>query len=162
MQLLLLMKTLPDDQDAMEAELASYAAHAISTARRQGSGDENDSLISIEERITSFDNRAAQETLSYVRAGIKELRSPFNCIGQVSAAVSSRGSDEDLVEQNSVDSSDDLSESARLRRDLYLQQEMTQSPAIDNSNWMDGGPPFAEQPPRPRPVDHLDETTPLV
>ena len=78
-QLLLLMKTLPRDQDAMEAELASYAAQAISHATA-AARDEEDPPVTIQERMTSFDGVAAKETLIYVRAGmIQELRSPFCC-----------------------------------------------------------------------------------
>lgn len=74
-QLLLLMKTLPKDEDAMEAELARYAKEQINLCRRR---EEDDSLISIEERMTSFDGTAAKETLKYVRQGIREIRPPFD------------------------------------------------------------------------------------
>jgi len=93
LQLVLLSKTLPVDQDTMEAELARYAKQAM--ARDNDGGgildepndnndhapldnthdrDLNESLISIEERMTSFDDQAARQTLLYMKQGIQELR----------------------------------------------------------------------------------------
>jgi len=75
-QLMLLTKTLPRDQDAMESELASYAQAQMSLVP----SDPNTSLISIEDRITSFDGRAAIETIDYMRQGLQELHiRPFQC-----------------------------------------------------------------------------------
>ena len=84
-QLLFLMKTLPQDQDAMEAELASYAKQAIRDAKLP----DDESLISIEERMTSFDDVAAKETIQYVREGLQELR-PFQACGRIDEISSSK------------------------------------------------------------------------
>jgi hypothetical protein len=96
------MKTLPRDQDAMEAELAQYAARALSAAANTAPRDDDDkddtSLISIEERMTSFNDVAAQETLVYVRQGIQEFRSPlFHCNATAASSVSpsEKGDDDD-------------------------------------------------------------------
>ena len=138
MQLLALAKTLPHDQDKMEAELATYAAAAAQSLKQQfQEGDENQgidliktdlfhdegyvslrvsseadnllqpqfneeepqtpstwmsrerpslqrirsatadecetSVVSIEERITSFDNQAARQSLIFMQQGIREI-----------------------------------------------------------------------------------------
>jgi hypothetical protein len=133
-QLLLLVKTLPRDQDAMEAELAQYAAHAMQShvpaneplmslsttpplvsshpmyGRENGNGslecyEDEVPLTTIAERMTSFDDIAAKETLMYVQAGIKEL-SPFRCRDRRSlddGGLSSRNSEVDLDDENDGD-----------------------------------------------------------
>jgi translation initiation factor 4G len=90
-QLLLLAKTLPKDQDSMEAELASYAQEAIarqnqpvsialySQATYRDDHDDgsamNESIeVSIEDRMTYFDGTAARQTLHYVKEGVEELK----------------------------------------------------------------------------------------
>lgn len=67
------MKTLPEDQDAMEAELEHYVRNAIID------DDDSTSIVSIEDRRQSFDMIAVRETMTYVRQGIQELRPPFRC-----------------------------------------------------------------------------------
>lgn len=85
-QLCFLAKTLPRDQDAMEAELAQYAASEINRANG-GDGREsvcsvydddntvagNESLVSIEERMRSFDADAAKETWSFLGESFREI-----------------------------------------------------------------------------------------
>ena len=82
LQLLLLVKTLPADQDAMEAELASYAEQAMRAEpqanNRRTESTDSDTIISIDERRLAFDNVAAQQTLEYMREGFKEIREEFN------------------------------------------------------------------------------------
>jgi hypothetical protein len=175
LQLLLLMKTLPEDQDKMEAELASYAANAIATARKRPSScDENESLVSIEDRITSFDSTAAKQTLSYVRAGIQELRSPFQC-----GTLESDREEED--EEESLGSRDDKSSGAeeedsstlaekkksdmfltptQQRQKMFLQQE-AESIVIDNTQWTDETL-LTPQPQSFHPIGAIDESAPLL
>jgi hypothetical protein len=84
-QLLLLMKTLPQDQDAMEAELDSYVRNIMATTTTNNNNSyglddsSSSSLVSIEDRRTFFDMNAARETVEYVRQGIQELRPPLSC-----------------------------------------------------------------------------------
>ncbi|CAB9511802.1 Eukaryotic translation initiation factor 4 gamma [Seminavis robusta] len=97
LQLCLLAQYLPQDQDKMEADLAHYAASAMATTpaapntpgdRSYGSASMDDysldhpesgrsldevSLVSIEDRITSFDGTAARESISFLKKGVKEL-----------------------------------------------------------------------------------------
>jgi len=128
-----LAKTLPDDQDAMETELAKYAEQVMASARQQVSNGgilinsanaENDddttgkltssiqlagsilmedddaslSIVSIEDRITSFDQTAARESFKYIKEGLAEIKEEikhaplFHC-GVVEDAVSSSSSD---------------------------------------------------------------------
>ena len=98
-QLVWLAKSLPVDQDTMEAELAVYAQAALQFQQTQqqqqqrnaiatpalAAAEDNDtiaaatvddSIVSIEDRIISFDGVAAQQTLAYVRQGIQEMN-PF-------------------------------------------------------------------------------------
>jgi len=119
-QLLLLAKTLPKDQDAMETELALYAEEAL---RRTRHSDETVSLMSIEEPFTSFDGGKARETYKYMRQGFKEFREEvqnkfFHC-GEIESS-----SEE---EENSVDREDIFR-----RRDLWRrQQEQQQNASLD-------------------------------
>jgi hypothetical protein len=78
--LLILAKTLPEDQDAMDAELARYAESKISADQGENANLLNDdshffdddatlgeeSITSLEERMTSFDANAAQESLTFL------------------------------------------------------------------------------------------------
>lgn len=173
LQLLLLMKTLPEDQDKMEAELASYAANAISTARKRPSScDENESLVSIEDRITSFDSTAAKQTLSYVRAGIQELRSPFQCGTQneserededdeeSAGSKSSYGADEDDSALDEKKKSETFLTPTQQRQKLFLQQE-AESTVIDNTQWTDETL-LTPQPQSFHPIGAIDESTPLL
>ena len=87
-QLALLARTLPKDQDSMEAELASYAKAAMERcnvplpssnfsvpSHLEEHDDGNDSIeVSIEDRMTYFDGTAAKQTLLYVKEGMEEFR----------------------------------------------------------------------------------------
>jgi hypothetical protein len=86
-QLLFLIKWLPKDEDAMEAELASYAQKAISG--QSAKVDDDEAILSIEDRIASFDGRAAKQTILYVQEGLKELSeelNPFRICGDDASA----------------------------------------------------------------------------
>lgn len=98
-QLCCLAQSLPHDQDKMEAELAHYAASAMAATTPsaglefvgfEGSGlpvtysetpdrpesskslDEH-TLLSIEDRMTTFDGTAARESLSFFQKGMSEI-----------------------------------------------------------------------------------------
>lgn len=102
--LIILAKTLPNDQDAMDAELERYAASKISNATiGGGTGNEilptafvdelhqgthieraisnfddmtlagEESIISIEDRITSFDASALQESWTFIGGALREI-----------------------------------------------------------------------------------------
>ena len=150
LQMLCLMKTLPGDQDSMEADLAKYAMErAKSLSRKQSDQDLNEQqsiscktengynddspekrnqssnsvvplLVAVQERINSFDNVAAQQTIQYVRAGMQELQfSPFGChINGGENAPSSPSSNDD-GETRKVGTSTDA------RRALWLDQVVT-------------------------------------
>lgn len=110
MQLLFLARTLPKDQDNMEAELAQYAQAAMNNRKDI---EESESLISIEERMTAFDSVAARETLDYVRQGFQELRAEV-VSGSFFHCNDPETSDED---DEKVDQEDIFR-----RRDLWLRQ----------------------------------------
>jgi hypothetical protein len=139
-QLLFLAKTLPRDQDKMEAELASYAKQAM--ARLQP--DEDDSVVTLEERMTSFDGVAAQESLVFMREGFKELRQevggkliPFHCGGK---------------SEDSSSEDDEASDASGLlqRREMWLHQQMQAHSNQSSEEFGLGG------------QRHPSETTPLI
>jgi len=94
-----LARTLPVDQDSMEAELASYAKQALAT-NGQVPSTLDDSLVSIEDRMTSFDGTAVKQSFMYVREGIKEIKMemtgssllPCHCVELESSSGSDDGS----------------------------------------------------------------------
>lgn len=74
---MILGKTLPEDQDAMEKELSSYA-NTITCGHSRDSNvsfDDDDltSVVSIEERMTAFDQHAALESFKFVESAIMEI-----------------------------------------------------------------------------------------
>lgn len=101
--LIVLAKTLPNDQDAMDAELERYAASKINSANSSEIGNEvlpttmvdeinhgsnlervmtnfddmtlagEESIISIEDRITSFDASALQESWTFIGGALREI-----------------------------------------------------------------------------------------
>jgi hypothetical protein len=108
-QLCYLANSLPHDQDKMEAELARYAEMRLAPtptsaaawpgspiaekmAFEEGGGEkpssaksifsDDDTLVSIEDRMTSFDVTAARESISFFQKGMRELHfSPDFCAG---------------------------------------------------------------------------------
>lgn len=74
LQLLLLARTLPHDQDAMETELAKYAESRMQEKRIPYTADEEDSIVSIEERMTSFDAGAARQSIRFMGEAFREIR----------------------------------------------------------------------------------------
>lgn len=84
----------------MEAELASYAEEAISGERRSVVADEDEDMVSLDDRLASFDGKAAQQTIMYVREGLKELSeelNPFRICGE-DASTSDDGKDNSFMD----------------------------------------------------------------
>ena len=175
-QLLLLMKTLPRDQDAMEAELARYAAQAIGNGGANktnlrvmdGVAQDNESLVSIEERMISFDNIAAQQTLGYMRAGWQELRSPLLLCqpggdGGSSGSSSEHASSHSLNQQQRLDDDDDP---ATIRRKLWMQQDSFEVQNDGRNDKDDSDVQWTDEtllvPELPPTREHPDETTRLL
>ena len=135
----------------MEAELASYAKAALQQQKTQQKAvtsptlavvEDNDtiaaatvdeSIVSIEDRIISFDGVAAQQTLAYVRQGIQEMN-PFQQCG-VSMSSSHTGAGEDSGSDYYCDDDDDdegLSSGQRTpQHENWLQQQQQQQPDND-------------------------------
>jgi hypothetical protein len=66
----MLAKTLPRDQDTMESELAQYAEARLQQIEII---DEEGSIVSIEERMTSFDAGAARESIHFMGEAFREI-----------------------------------------------------------------------------------------
>lgn len=95
--LLALMITLPRDQDAMDAELKEYSEYMIKscTGTSKGTDDavEDDmenstvaegsivSIVSIEERMTSFDGSAARESIGFLGDAFREIGEEMSNFG---------------------------------------------------------------------------------
>lgn len=142
-QLLFLAKSLPKDQDLMEAELARYAEMAVRNNLENGKsngqtdalpllsldgrGDDDGSmaasLLSIEERMTSFDGAAARQSLQFMRLGIRELSEEVRHLGHFDKCcdVGSQSSfcdDEEITEGDFM-----LDEDMQQRRRLWMQHQ---------------------------------------
>ena len=103
LQLVFLSRTLPQDQDAMESELAAYAMLAMGDVPEPPlpAGLDESMEVSIQERMNHpFDDQAARGTLIYVKQSLSELAHEitdnrlFQCVVRCDAASSS-DSDED-------------------------------------------------------------------
>jgi MFS family permease len=160
LQLLFLMKTLPRDQDAMESDLAAYATQksialsrpvsdqelsspkpSFSYNENSGSSADNIStssnesvlplLVTMQERMNSFDNIAAQQTIQYVRAGMQEIQfSPFHC---KDARSSSPSSNEENDEINTWKLDHSIDAPAHVRRALWYDQDSS-IPSVNNDS----------------------------
>ncbi|KAL7532930.1 hypothetical protein ACHAWF_004288 [Thalassiosira exigua] len=93
-QLALLAKTLPADQDRMEAELATYASSSLDigqygsiadTGRSDKSYSEDVdgdlSLFNIENQASSFDAIAARQSLVFLGDSLREIGDDLSCTG---------------------------------------------------------------------------------
>eukprot|EP00560_Eucampia_antarctica_P005150 CAMPEP_0197842092 /NCGR_PEP_ID=MMETSP1437-20131217/46544_1 /TAXON_ID=49252 ORGANISM="Eucampia antarctica, Strain CCMP1452" /NCGR_SAMPLE_ID=MMETSP1437 /ASSEMBLY_ACC=CAM_ASM_001096 /LENGTH=888 /DNA_ID=CAMNT_0043451931 /DNA_START=83 /DNA_END=2749 /DNA_ORIENTATION=- len=94
--LLILMITLPRDQDAMDAELKQYAQKMIYDAEKRNIDgnikcdiqDETEnatiaeeSIVSIEERMTSFDGVAARQSIGFLGDAFREIGEELSHFG---------------------------------------------------------------------------------
>lgn len=163
-QLLFLAKTLPIDQDAMEASLVQYAATAQGNRPQNGHiqapgstnptnaettrlllpspprsrsrvmEEDGESIMSIEDYMTSFDGTAARRSLQFVRMGIRELNEEIThrqnaCLGcEVSSEDDNNAQNALGVGKvdgfNSSILEEDISEEElERRRDIWLQQQ---------------------------------------
>jgi len=63
----------------MEADLVSYAQEALAARRNEilAQRSSDATVVSIEDRMTSFDVVAARQTFAYMRDGFKELSQEF-------------------------------------------------------------------------------------
>eukprot|EP00538_Stauroneis_constricta_P006473 CAMPEP_0119551606 /NCGR_PEP_ID=MMETSP1352-20130426/4811_1 /TAXON_ID=265584 /ORGANISM="Stauroneis constricta, Strain CCMP1120" /LENGTH=743 /DNA_ID=CAMNT_0007597691 /DNA_START=81 /DNA_END=2312 /DNA_ORIENTATION=- len=122
-QLVLLSRTLPGDQDQMETELARYAEEAVQLAQQQqqkqqeqlqqydqndhNNNDDTSSMVSIEERILSFDGNAARQSLKFMRMGIKEISDEVVHLRHFDKCGNNNDHHPSLI-QNDDDSDDDI------------------------------------------------------
>jgi len=172
-QLIFLAKTLPKDEDKMNAELAAYASSVTAANdvdnedHHQHSSsnfdDKETPLVSIEDRISTWDAVAARESMEFFSSGLKEIREeiqhmkPLRCgdhhpkkkVFRCGDEVSSSSSDEE--ESTEEDNDDDNiiekgqhnnDKSSSVVRKSWLKQQKSDSPY----NWRGELP---------------DETTPL-
>lgn len=183
-QLCLLAQTLPHDQDKMETELARYAASALETTTAPGGNvldgteqsllmaadefslepdvpDSNKSLaddvslVSIEDRMTTFDGMAVRESISFIQKGMQELNFRPMCAGGPQGGFGSYDDDYDSDIDDIEDFDDDelqLREEARRmllsrdygddtmspvdlmkRRNMWIQQQQQLYGATDST-----------------------------
>lgn len=136
MQLIFLSKTLPRDQDSMDADLAQYAATAL--AQRKQLVEERPLVSTIEDRMTSWDAGAARESMQFVGAAMKEIGDEIRHYKPLHIRCADRESDEEHSEEE-MDR-----EFVERRRQVWLQQQMHLTRAGRNDE------------------DNPDENTPLV
>ena len=110
-QLLFLARTLPEDEDAMEAELAQYAASAL---ERTPEVDDDSTLVSIGDRMISFDGGAARDSMRFVGVAFRELTEEFRNNGPFHC-----GNDGQVEEEEEDDGEDDV----ELKKKLWVQQQ---------------------------------------
>ena len=137
-QLVALAKTLPEDQDAMEAELQRYAAELrrtqnnlevtrlMKTPNRNPSNSSlhvlvamDDDLVSIEDNMIAFDGTAARRSIQFMSLGIKELKEEISYYGgQCGTAASSSEEEEDDDVRNEMSAQE-----VDRRREVWKRQQ---------------------------------------
>lgn len=117
----------------MDNELAEYAEAAIQAANRQKKGilpEDAASIISIEERMTSFSHVGARESMKFIENTFHEIRSHkplhLSCGGDES--------DEILHEGDSEDEND--SQEREFQRRMWLQRQQDRD-NDNNQDWDD-------------------------
>ena len=115
-QLLFLARSLPHDQDAMEAELAQYAESRMQRAPSMG---EEDSIVSIEERMTSFDAGAARESIQFMGEAFREIGDEIRTIGTLHNSCQINEEDEEEEEDKSMDRRD-----FERRRRIWIEHQL--------------------------------------
>lgn len=120
----------------MEAELVSYAQQALAQNGDALNKTVDDSIISIEDRITTFDGQAARQTFLYVSEGIRELGKEM-----VGSSLLPCACGEDEVSSDDEDGENGGAEMASDRRDQWWLQQLSFGNSLD---------------------DYPTETTPLV
>ena len=103
----------------MEAELAQYAAAALERAQVPTQEDDS-TMVSIEDRMISFDGSAARESMRFVGVAIREmsaeiLSGPFHC--------GNDEHDDDDDDEDESDNDDDDTIDLTDRRKLWIQQQ---------------------------------------
>jgi hypothetical protein len=119
LQLLLLSRTLPHDEDAMEAELAEYAESRMQETRILT--DDEDSIVSIEDRMTSFDAGAARQTIRFMGEAFREIGDEIGTIRPLHASCQLReesGEEEEEAEDDTAMDKKDFERRKRIWRDL--------------------------------------------
>jgi len=118
-QLLFLAKTLPEDQDAMNSELAEYAEAAVKAARGNLLLDDGGSLVSIEDRMTSFSHLGARESIIFVENTFREIGDEIRTMKHFSC-----GDHEETIPEDDEMDSEELREE---QRRLWVHQQHRQS-----------------------------------
>jgi len=129
-QLLYLAKSLPRDQDRMETELAAYAASEIEKAGGGALAEDDSTIVSIEDRMTSFDAGAARESIHFVGVALREMQDEvrhLRPLHRCSAEHISEASDE------SSGDDEDMQDIERKRELWRIQQEQQQQEHTWNS-----------------------------
>lgn len=153
--LLFLVKTLPEDQDLMEEGLARYAEELSkqrsefelihgSTANQGHDGvettitderleiarlkfDDSESIVSIEDYMTSFDGTAARRSFDFMRQGLRELSDEVATFGHGCRPCDGSG---EMFDQDRADDAvlEEIlpQEELQRRRKLWKQQQERQ------------------------------------
>lgn len=144
LQLMFLSKTLPKDQDAMNADLAQYAASALANQQQLHHDEDSSTLVSIEDRMTSWDDGAARESMQFVGAAFKEIGNEMRTIKPTFKTLNLHCADRESDEE-------DASEAERRayverRRQVWIQQQQQQMAYANNNanNAHDDKPPANE------------------
>lgn len=136
----------------MEAELAQYAESRMQESRL----DEDDSIVSIEDRITSFDAGAARESIQFMGEAFREIGDEIRFIRPLHAPCQPKeGSSSEEDEEDASMTQADLER----RRTIWIERQASQR--------RDGGRSTQNENMAP---DHLsvsgrfpvNETTPLL
>jgi len=112
-----LSQTLPRDEDAMEAELAQYVA---STLAAQRVVEDDGTIVSIEERMTSFDGFAARESMKFVGFAFREISEEIRSVDPFHCGSDDRIDEED---ENGVFDDDDDTAELESRQKLWKQKQ---------------------------------------
>lgn len=103
----------------METELARYAADQMARV-----AEDDSTIVSIEDRITSFDERAARETVKFMGTAFREIGDEFRHLRQCSSTIEEGSEEDDVLDMADIEK----------RRELWKQQQQLQQPDMNESD----------------------------
>lgn len=106
----------------MEAELAKYAETALEMARNGRMPSEEESVVSIEERMSAFDVKAARQSIQFMGEAFREMGHEIREGRHFPLSCNEEVSDEEDDQDDNLDK-----EEIEARRQWWIEQQQRES-----------------------------------